>query len=58
MVHDESIRKYVAEAMVSAGIVELENDRHMIINRNGREYLILITVVDTTKFNQKDTKDE
>ena len=58
MVNDDSVRRIVMDAMVKAGIVELENDRHMIIHKDGREYLILITVFDTSHFNQKETKDE
>lgn len=58
MVHDESVRKLLANAMVAAGIVELENDRHMILNKDGREYLILLTVLDTTNFKTREQEDE
>jgi hypothetical protein len=44
--------------MVAAGIVELENDRHMILNKDGREYLILLTVLDTTNFKTREQEDE
>lgn len=51
--NDESIRQSVTRKMLESGVVTGE-DGHMYVQENGREYMILLVVVDLTDFPTKD----
>jgi hemin uptake protein HemP len=49
---DDAVRKNIVEQMISSNIVE-KQEKTIIHTHNGREYLVLVTVVDLTDWPTK-----
>lgn len=55
--NDDNIRRFIRDEMVENGIVE-ESGNTLSYFRDGREYLILVTAIDVTHWNERTEDDE
>jgi len=49
---DDAVRKNIIEEMIGSNIVERQ-EKTIIHTHNGREYLVLVTVIDLTDWPKK-----
>lgn len=54
--NDNNVRMHIRDAMVEAGIVE-ESGLTLSHFRDGREYLVLVTIVDVTDWQKESDND-